>query len=236
MLDIAKFTLKRFAFELRYPENYLMWDRAGHLWSEVASDLGEIKIVTGQPTTTSFVCSPDTELTVELTRTSFIYHGDQIDAAKDRANRFIRHVMANLEIRHLTRIGLRQFFEQTFDSQKKADEEFSQYNVTSLRPGRFFGIESNSIANAEVAGRISDGKNGVLARLKTETLKSQMDVPMALKDYFQEQAVEKHVVILDVDYYLEALTPSNVFDARVWLDQACRVVRRDVSSFLRGNG
>ncbi|MFO1133273.1 MAG: hypothetical protein U1E16_14835 [Hyphomicrobiales bacterium] len=234
LMDLGAFSLRQYIVELRYPENFKLWDEAGSLWTELKSQFSGLRLISAQPNSTAFVCDPDLEFGVDLNRMSFVSHREKAEAARENATKFLSLVTGKLKIRQFHRVGLRQIFDRKFESQEKLDAEFIELNLSTLRAGKFFGIQSKSISNSEIAGRISDGKNGVVVKLKTETVRSQLDVPMGLRDLFSDKSVEQHLMILDVDYYIDALVSSDAFSADVWLEQASRVIRRDMSSFLRG--
>jgi hypothetical protein len=133
-----------------------------------------------------------------------------------------------------TRIGFRQFFERRYKTRGEASA-YILSNMSAPRPsGKHFNIEG-SVFEPEISFRWEGGKVGCRVLCKAEHVKIEVNYPYEFKELKPAtDALEKHRVLIDIDYYTLADTPAKMVKVSDLIAGWARAVRRDLKGVLGG--
>jgi hypothetical protein len=232
-MHVSDFQLERAAFELRYPQAYLLWDRAGSIWSEAVRRWPALKLVRGEPSHISFTLENQHELAVTLEKANAVSHFPAMSTFVQLADTFTGLVTQHLELDHYIRIGLRLFYFRAFPSREEASKAAVSIRILNPPEGRHFGIEPPYLL-PECAFRLEGPSIGVTIRLRAEGRVVDFQPPMNARGLKPHHA-EDWGVLFDVDYYTLANVTIGQFKAEDWINSAVHVIRRDSEAFLGGH-
>ena len=231
-LNLSQFKLRRAVLEVRYPNAYLLWDRAGDLWSEATRRWGSLDVQEAQPGRTVFrYDAKRTEFSALLSKTSIISHyPDKFDDFVEMATIFLDITTNILEIYELERIGLRLRYYNSFPDKAAASSAVIALDLLKIPGMPQFNIDG-VVVTPEYAVRFEDGKKGVTVRIGAESEKQEFKPPLNM-DGLKPEEVEISGVTYDVDYFTIATTSTGQFRAKDWIEGAHHVIRRDSKSFF----
>lgn len=233
-MDISDFHLEKAIFEYRYSPSYLLWDRAGSIWSEALTRWPQLKLVRGEPTITSFTLENTYELSVTIDKSSVIAHHPKPDLSDfiQKAVHFLTLTVKHLDILEYTRIGFRLLYFRSYPTEQAASNAFLECKTLVLPEGPHFGLVDGGFSLPEYAVRWEGKAAAVTIRLRTEGRKLDFDPPMGVREL---KAVhdEKFGIVFDVDHYTKGTVLSGQFRASEWIGNALHVTRRDSKNFLR---
>src|SRR5438552_560742 len=125
-MDIAHFTLRNIAFEMRFPPAYRLWDASGRIWSNALERWPDLKLREAQPNQTRFTLGNFAEILIHLERAHTGIVSSKIDM-----DEFIRlcqfayeQTIETLKVPKFTRIGLRPAFIRQYESIDAAVHDF----------------------------------------------------------------------------------------------------------------
>lgn len=227
--------LHQAAFEIRYGNAFLLWDRSGSVWAELLSAQPDLKATHAEPSKIVFARRGDRELqlTVEIRR--LVVVAVQPDARlsefSDIVTRFAEIAVRNLQISVCSRVGLRVSFIKEYADREAAAEALLQTGMLRLPPDPVFGL-STPVVEPEISIRREDSKNGFSLRLKAETITFELDPSFGLAKFIKPESVLKHRIHLDVDSYLQAPIETSKLYFSDWINQTFHVIKRDSRKFF----
>jgi hypothetical protein len=240
--NLSQFCLNQANFELRTAPNFLHWDRAGAIWTEVVSRLPGLKLQQGEPNKTAFSLGNKYVFSAFLDNSGLAPHTTILGTAY-RPNRsmkefgellriFVEIVQRELEIADYTRIGLRLIFTKEFGNRELASKALLKTNLLSVPLGPHFGIDGSAIL-PEYSVRWEDGKKGVTVRCKVEGLKWEFTPPFDWEG-IESSSKESNRLTFDIDYYTLAPVAVGQFGVVEWIDNVLHLINRDSDKFLGG--
>ena len=233
-LNLSQFKLRRAVFEVRYPNAYQLWDRAGDLWREATRRWGGLDVLEAQPGSTVFRHDTKrTELSAQLKKTSIVRHyPDNFDDFVEMATDFLNITKNTLEIYEYERVGLRLIYYNSFPDKAAASNAMIALDLMKIPSMPQFSIDGAAIL-PEYAVRFEDDKKGATVRIKAESEKQEFKPPLNM-DELKPVEVEKTGVTFDVDYFTTVTISVAQFRAKDWIEGAHHVIRRGSKSFFGG--
>lgn len=234
-LTFAEFSPVSLVFEIRYPEAYLLWDRAGETAQELRESHEITRFISAEPAKIAFVVEGTKEVTWALTAMSVADHQpksatyeDFFQLCKDCYEIAVR----NFSVTELKRVGFRSTFSKRFDNKEAAVAALLDANLIYIPEGKKFNVNATS-RNPEYAVRCEDEKFGYLLRLLVQEIKYEFEPPPQWRGKFVESTNEQRLT-LDIDYYSRATIPVGSLSVSEWLSQVSHSIRRDSDLYLIG--
>jgi hypothetical protein len=115
------------AFEVRFEEALLIWDRSGVVWNETRQALPSLKRRHVEPNKVVFASEkPEIELALELERLGVIAHNPDknLQELSGIVSKFTDIAVAHLGVRQYSRVGLRLMFKKEFATPHEAAAAF----------------------------------------------------------------------------------------------------------------
>jgi len=228
------------AFEVRYGASYLIWDKAGAIWSEVLRFVPELKMRQAEPNRTVFesdggALGKEIQLTVQPSslNISAILPEKKLGRFTEIAEHLSNTSSKYLQVSEYTRVGLRVSFNRDFETPEDAAATVLSTARISAAEHPQFGVNAKTIA-MEYSIRREDGKNGFVLWLKAQTLQFESEPPFGLGPYLKPLHEKRNRASIEVDSFLMA--PVSVSQIRIadWIAQTYHIIKRDISRFLEG--
>lgn len=217
--------------ELRYRNAYLIYDHTGHVIKEVSEAFTNVAVQVASPQQTAFT-SDEGNFTLEIgacrfTAAHFERNGETF-ARQCKA--FFALATNELEIDVFTRIGLRYISRLEFKTLQESKAALASMMLANLKPTKRF---NSSESPTEVMFRWEDEAIGALFRLRAETADIKISAPPELRDHVP--AVDKNIIglTLDIDYYTVATVEREQWDAREWIVEKLRIIRKEADGILQ---
>ena len=233
-LAVSNFKVDNVAFEVRYDNAYLLWDRAGHVWWELLKTFPSLEMAEAQPALTAFTLDDYTSFNVHLDK-SFVVSKVSDYPFKDvlkYADALVATITSQLKIEMFTRAGFRVTHAREFPSREDAVEVLLGSGIFSPPAGTMFGV-SKARVSPDFNIRWEGENSGTLVRVKVESRKLESKSPPGFEE-FESKTVEKFVLVLDFDYYNTGTISVGQFRASDWINSASHLIRKDFDKFLRG--
>jgi hypothetical protein len=235
-LDLAGFELERAIFEVRYSPAFLLWDRAGQLWTEAREKWPGLEVLRAQPDITVFRVGLNQQMAVELAAARIIVHRPELPLTEftEASKSFLEIVTRQLGLITLSRVGLRLVFYRAFPNRDSAGSAFLGTGLISLPEGRFFGTEGAPVVGE--CGLTWETKGvGVRASVGYQhrefKVEAGPDLPEAASKEFKSDGI-----VFDIDFYTIATIEVGQLGVGEWVEQHVRALKRDTDGFLGGIG
>jgi hypothetical protein len=231
MLSLSDFVIERIVFEARYPQNFLLWDRSGELWTQLGRLFPALTLVTAQPNNTQFetdgyslLCSADAlRITCkgEISFSSF----------KEAAASFFDSCVQTLRIDKIDRLGLRVIFAREYKAIGEAAEAAFSFGKL-LKPSSDF-FKTDGVPNL-VDWRLSwQGSTvGVQLMVRTEDRKVNAQLPWELRSVATISVKNFCALVIDADYFTTAPLYRDQVSADEWLRSSDRSIRKGIEKEL----
>jgi len=232
-LTFSDFSPASFSFEVRYPDAYLLWDRAGQLSEDLQNRHQITRLTTAQPGKIAYVVNMTSEVSWQLNNLVVIENRPStatMDAFYRLCSDCFELTLRLLAVNEIKRVGFRMVFFQKFSSKDDAAAALLSAGLLQFPPGKRFNVDPVQ-RYPEYAIRCEDQKFGYMLRLLVGEVNYELDLTPQWKGNAVEPKHEDHLV-LDFDYYSRASLPTGSFRVEEWLPQVLHVIRRDADSFL----
>src|ERR1700728_33457 len=226
------------AFEVRFDDSYLIWDRSGAVWSDILRRFPELKLKHVEPNRVAFGTSRDDDemqiaVQVGLVNVSVVLPDKKLERLT-RAATHVTEVAANrLEVDKYLRVGLRTQFTMDFEKPEDAVAAILSTGLVKLPDGPHFGLNATP-ASVEYSIRTEDGKNGFSLWLKTDTVKIDLEPPFGFGSYTNGVHETRYRAILDVDRFIMSPVLSSQLRVEDWVAQTLHIIKRDGERLLGG--
>jgi hypothetical protein len=234
-LSFDDFTLHQAAFEVRFDDAFLLWDRSGIVWKKVVALYTDLKPAHVEPSKVLFERRGDRDLQLGLeTRRLGVagMHPDSKLAEFSRvASQFSEITAETLEIETFSRVGLRVGFTKEFEDRVAAAEALLTTGIVNLPSEHVFGLDS-PVVEPEFSLRKEDDKNGFSLRLKAEVTRVEFTPIFGLPSRVKPDTLVQNRVYLDVDYYMLAPVEATKMYFEDWIAQTFHIIKRDSRKFL----
>ena len=232
-LTFSDFSPSSFAFEVRYPEAYLLWDRAGQVAEDLRTGHEITRRLAAEPGRIAFDTETTREVSWHLDRPVVIDHQPQlskVDAFYSLAADCLEMTLRHLGVSELKRVGFRPIFAKKFASKEEAAATLLSLGLVNVPKGKNLNIDPLQ-RYPEYAMRCEDEKLGYMIRISLQEVNYELEFAPQWKGGAVEPRHEDHLT-LDVDYYSRAVIPVGSFRVEEWLAQVLHAVRRDADSYL----
>lgn len=237
LLRFDDLTLFNVAFEVRFDQAFLVWDRSGAIWNDVNKAVPDLKAKHVEPNKVVFGTQGKSELdlSVELSRLGIIASNPEktLREFSETAAKFTRIVVTTLEIERYSRVGLRLMFRKIYSKPEEAASALLSTGILKAAPDQLFGVQAATVS-PEYSIRKEDGKNGFSIRFRAETVKLDLVPDFGTSDFIEPASKTENRVNYDVDCYTQAFSPVGSLIVSDWILQTYHVVKRDSSGLISG--
>lgn len=235
-IELSKFRTVKSVLELRYPTNFLLWDRVGSFWTTLLENSSEPNIKAASPNNTTVQIGHDIEASVAIDKSTIVcaYPGTDLAKLRKLAGQLVPELVHCFSINTFQRIGLRTFYHLSFpDKEAASDYVFSNSSMPRVS-GRHLNVEG-SAADPEMSFRFEDGNVGFIARLSVKQVNVEVELPMELREE-DEKATSKSKtdVVVDLDYYVGSKTETDMVNIDEMIKTWSHVQRRDLGKLFDG--
>jgi hypothetical protein len=232
--DISDFRLLTASWECRFEDAYLLWDRAGAIWSELVRRRPQLKRIKAEPNLTIFRFEDKYEISVLLDKFHIVAHNPQssLEEFGAIAEEVSEQVISQLEVDRFLRVGLRLIFVREYADRDAASEAALELKLWRIPAGPHFGIAATPVFPT-YAARWEDKNMGCLVQINTQTREFIISPQFGWEGAKLVEKTEKAGLNVDVDYYTVAAAAVGQVSVVEWIKQAAHVVRRDINDFLR---
>jgi hypothetical protein len=228
-VDLSAFSLETFSVEIRYATALLLWDRAGVLWRSIQEKYPDIRVVTVEPSKTSFQ-SGKTAFVIEV-KTARINAVDPEKSSMDElpkvARDFFKLTIQHLEISLCERLGLRLVYFKEFKDREQAASAFHAMGLVKVPDGKRFDVDEHPV-NQQYVLRWESEKKGAVVQCRAETRKIDWDPPIESVRLWYPVHREQNGIVVDIDYYTVAPVEVGQLDMGEWSKHALHVISRDI--------
>lgn len=220
------------AFEIRYPEAYLLWDRAGRIAQELQARYPVSRLTSAEPGKIVFSCSRGQEITWQLDRLIVADYrpASRLDEFYPICEQCFDITVSNLEITELKRVGFRPAFAKNFPTREEAGATLLATGILRVPEGKQFNVEARCTL-PEYGIRREGEKFGYALKISVQTVKYEFAPPPQWQGN-EVEAKEEQRVTLDLDWYTVAPMPVGAMRVTEWLTQIMHAVRRDTDGFF----
>jgi hypothetical protein len=219
--------LETYTFELRFDHAFLLWDKAGLVWSEMIAFNHSLKLQGVQPNVQTFE-TDSLRLSLDLQALRVSARGeDAIEEVTGTAEKLLAVASETINLDSFKRAGFRTIRTKEFDSAAEALEfgGFTQDDNKGV-----LGEKSRKVGFFNSV-RYETDKNGLLSTLKVEEREVGFTAPWESRTRIKlDPTVKLWILQADADYYTIGNIARESFDVETWIRQASKTTRREWSS------
>ena len=232
MSRFAHFLVDSIAFEVRFHRGLSLWDRAGALWQDISGLWQDIGEVDAQPNVQAFTFG-NYDVRMELDKAVLIQRRPDLEADDfaERCGAVYKLVVQHLEIKMLTRIGLRIRGLRQTNGREESAQLLRQTGLFAA-PSHNFNVHGDDISLERII-TLEAGSRGVRIHLRNEERTWNFAVPFATAEGQPSMSGAIYGAMTDVDYYTRGDTRVGSFEATSWISDGVHVITRDVRALLR---
>jgi hypothetical protein len=231
-ISVSDFKVTTAVCEVRHENAYLLYDRTGMLCEEIQKSYTDCTVASATPNHTVLQAQEGSfNLELGACRFSSSKPDGTLEKFASHSKRFFDNVLYNLDIRLLSRVGLRVMLRKDFDTMDQAKAAFSSLKLVQLQPKERFGAASEP---HEALFRWEGNQIGTTWRLKAEAGKIDVVLPPELESDPEKAEIHKSIVglVLDVDYYTAAPVERAQWDSTAWITQSFRTIKKGTDSIF----
>jgi len=231
-LTFSDFTPVGLAFEVRYPEAYLLWDNAGQVAQDLKARYPVSRLASAEPAKVAFSCGSQ-ELTWQLDRLVVLEHQPEASHFEDfyqLCEDCLDITVHNLGISELNRVGFRPSFAKNFATKEEAGVSLLSTGIVYAPEGKQFNVDALH-TYPEYAVRRESEKFGYVLRILVQEVKYEFDPRPQWRGNVVEPRKEQRVTF-DLDWYTRAPMPIGALEVKDWLAQIVHAIRRDADRYL----
>ncbi len=234
-LDLSQFQIEQSVFQVSFDNCYTLWDNAGQIWSEAQKLFPGLQMNKDpQPNITNFVVPNKLELETKIASVRIVQLNPQ-STLKDFVEntiKFTKLALGILEIKNITRLGFRLFWQQEFKDAKEASNKID-FISRHLDPNQnFFGIEKGNLLYPSILFINENDKLRVRFNIKAEKRKYDVDFPFTPWPNLESITKEIENVMIDVDYSTKNIITISQLNVEEWINSSFRVIKRDTQKIL----
>jgi hypothetical protein len=229
-LTVSDFKPRQAICEVKYPDAFLVFDKTGDIFHELATRFKNLHNDAATPAQTQ-MSADEGVVGVELQALRLVDNKPDWKLDRFAANfKTLFDIAAEkLDLKVFTRVGLRQVFIKAYDSFVEAEAALNSPQLLKLGTDRRFGIGPNF---AELVIRWEDQELGAILRLKAQTGNVSAQFPSELGMKEETLNKEFHQLLIDIDYYTVALVEREQWDPVTWITQSARIVLKETERIL----
>ncbi|HTS50399.1 MAG TPA: hypothetical protein VMH05_20780 [Bryobacteraceae bacterium] len=232
-LTFSDFSPVGLAFEIRYPDAYLLWDHAGQMSQELREIHEITRLVSADPGKIAFIAEGTREVSWSLGSMIVLDHRPRNSAFESfftLCKDCFEIATRNLSVSELKRVGFRPTFSKNFPSKEEAVAALLSTGLLYTPAGKNFNVEPAG-RYPEYAIRCEDEKFGYLLRLVVQEINYEFEPPPQWMGNVVDPTHEQRLT-LDIDYYSRAAIAVGSLNVSEWLAQVTHAIRRDADSYL----
>lgn len=221
------------AFEIRYPDAYLLWDHAGQLTQELRERHEVTRLLTALPGKIAFIADATREVSWELERLIVLDHQPKtatFDAFFTLCEDCFEITTRNLLVSEVKRVGFRPTFSKKFANKEEAAAALLATGLLHVPTGKNFNVAPTN-QYPEYAIRCESEKFGYMLKLVVQEVNYEFEPPPHWRGNVVEPTHEERLTF-DFDYYSRATMPVGSLKVSEWLSQVIHLIRRDADSYL----
>ena len=217
--------------EVRYDPAYLIFDRTGAICLESREHYPDLKITAASPTSTSFSGKGYT-FTVEQACSRAMLNIKRHDPKEfgEMTSHFFEIVLRLLDVRVLTRIGLRQGYFKAFSEHDDGGSAVKALTLQHVSSDNYFGLPGES---QELIMRWESSEVGAMLHVVPVPGTLALAIPDVLKIEGDAEKKYKSAIVFDVDYYTLAPTYRTQWSSQEWIAQSSHVIKKGIRSLLQ---
>jgi len=231
---LSAFRRTQVILEVRFDEAYLLWDRAGAIWSVIARQFKAIKHTGVAPNQATFFGDDRFAMAVALDRASITDHRPQgsLDRTFDVFAAFIENVAGGLNLPAFTRVGNRYLHAIDCKSMEDARRKAQAMFPSAAPQKKLFTLDASSIAPAlKIEG--DDGELGCTAQVYPNEQKIDFTPPPDVAAMGVEKTQKTlYQLVFDIDFYTKKSVKVESFEPKAWLMGWQKTISRDADAFL----
>lgn len=229
-LDLSSFKKKSVTFEFRYEPAYLLWDRAGAVWSNLKQYWADLQVIDAKPNLTSFRAGEEFALEIGIDKAHITSFGLKHSDITEPFEQFLYIVRKTLELKTYSRLGYRVIYEKKFRNKEDSTQQFKDMGIVNFPQGQLFNIAGN-IYNPELSYRWEDEIIGLRVLIKSVVQNVKFDAPPEIEE-LKTIDIENNLLVIDFDYYTKAATTPGQIKLSDWIKQIVHYINRDSKYFL----
>lgn len=233
-IDLGTMNIARVLLEVRFDNAYLIWDRAGQLWSAATKRWPTIENQEAQPGQILFIHPEKFKFETRLERCSIAAYSPNrtLSTFTEYADEFISLVIETLEIIEFTRIGFRIIFHQEYDSREESTASVAELRAINASPGPHFSKDERPV-EINYLYRLEGEVTGTTVRVKSVRKNLDVAIPFDIS-FMGAESISKsmHLVEIDIDFYTVQSAAVSQIDVREWISDAYHEIKRGAKSLL----
>jgi hypothetical protein len=231
-LNISQFKIHQVAFQVRYRDAFLLFDKTGSLAEEARKRWPTIKIEKGEPRISSFTVDDKYRLQVEINKATFIAYNPKpsLEEFIDDAHAFEEIIRKTLEIFEYNRVGFKPFYRKDHETKEDATMDIVSSLGLKLPQGTHFNIEGKTPL-ITLEHRWEDELLGVTSQLRSQEQSWEFTPPIEAEGLEPKKTV-KNFVSYSPDYFTRKPISVNQLNVKKWIENAFHLIKRDSKVFL----
>lgn len=224
------------SFELRYAPQFLVWDRSGTIWSEMAAAYPTITQKQAQPNSVAVTLAPqlDSLVAIDRAHVASALPANKFTALKEAAGALTPVLVKHLPIEQFTRVGMRLIYQKTFPARDLATDYLHKAVKFPTPHGKVMNVDGQ-LLDPSYSFRWEGDTLGFHLRLSAVQSNVNIEFP---PEYVHlappESELTLNRVIVDIDYYSHAQVSVDQLKAEDLIDNWLHVIRRDISNVISG--
>jgi hypothetical protein len=229
-LTESDFKLRQATCEVKFPEAFLVFDRTGEIYRQLARKFTNLHSDAASPAQTQMTAE---EGSIGIEIRALRLTDNSPDSKLEKFAQNMKAVMdvgaKQLDLTVYTRIGLRQILTKKYNTLQDAETALNDVHLFKLGQEKRFGAGPNI---SEFQIRWEDKAIGATFRMKAESATLDAKLHPDLEVEPRDIHKELHHLVLDLDYYTVAVVEREQWDAGTWITQSARIVRKEADRIL----
>ncbi len=231
-MDLSHFDMQAVSFEVRFEPSFIIYDKAGSIWSGIQGGHPTLKLSHVTPEKVDGVVDDKFQISIELERIAV--HGFKPSRNFGEFTEFCSEVIdrgvTTLKVGSFDRVGLRVVYRKSCRHKDEPSAFLLSLGLMKVPDGKHFGI-SGKVKNPHYAMKWEDEDFGVQINIRAQERKIKVEPPLGEAVF---EAIDKDLFELDydIDYYAQRKIGIGQFRTKDWIDNAMRLIRRDSKVFL----
>jgi len=233
-LSFSDFRPKTQTVEIRYPENFLMWDRSGEIANESKLRDDDLKLDHAEPRLVRLMKPTGQVLQWEMTTMTATNHRPNSFKEKDFfpfASDALDRTTKSLELSVLNRVGFRAVYSCQVESSDEAGKKLKEAGLVNVPSGQIFNVEGVSMCPS-FALRCDGEHFGFNLKIHFESLTYSYAPPLE----WEEETVSTKIrnqILFDLDWYTIKFSDVRAFQLSNLLADVQHATVRDAKKFFK---
>lgn len=233
-LTLDGFKLFQATFEIRYDEAFLLWDRAGVIWSTVSREWPHIKCNKAEPNNTTFTVD-NCQLSATLDKAHIIdlKPTSSLSEFINKTSKFVSILNDQLSIKQFKRIGFRLIYVRKYPDEEAVAKALIEIQNLKTPNGKCFNI-NNKVLKPTISYHLEDDTSSVRIALEARETKVNVEPDPRVEELTPIHIV-KNELIYDIDYSTIGVVSIGQLNVKEWINQIYHLIKRDSNHILGGN-